>query len=323
MLNKYKTAADKGLKWVLGMQKEDGSIRSAEDGMGYYKVPYLFNLAGRAPELHSLLSWIRDNYFTKEGDFNGEYPRDYYDFVYTYPNAWLICGSHRGGEFDLSQKGMDFLITQQDDAGGFYSHKDGKDGKQQDLMCTGMGGVAALYTGRIEIGKKVAELLSVIYEQQPAPEEAFYFVYKPEVGLVTDFPEDEAGLHVVYLAKDLPQWYFLPGLISGFLTLLYKSSNEEKYLSLAKKYLDFAFRCSDYQFNYGQVCKVGWGSAMLYSVTHDEKYRKMALRVADYFVNTQKNDGSWGSITERPKFKIVDGTAEFTVWLYEIVHYLS
>lgn len=324
MFEKYTEAANKGLEWVVAKQREDGSFPSCKQGMGYYKVPYLFNITGLYSNSYNLLSWIRENYFTEKGNFEGDFPRGtVYESVYTYPNIWIVSGAQKAGEFDIAYKGMNFLKSQQGDAGGFYATLDGQGGKRQELMCTSMGGVAALYTGELDSALKAADLLRLLYEKQPSPEDALYFVYRPDQVLVTDFPQDEATEFVLDLDKDVRQWYFIPGITASFLTLLFKATGQHKYLDLAKNYFEFAFRCSDYQFNYGQVCKVGWGGAMLYSVTGESRYKNIALKVADYFVNTQREDGSWAEDPEAPDYAILDLTAEFTMWLNEIVHFLS
>ena len=71
---------------------------------------------------------------------------------------------------------------------------------------------------------------------------------------------------------------------------------------------------------------VGWGAALLYSVTRDGAHRRMAEKVADVtFLKSQHTDGSWEKL-EFPVFddgrgrtlSNVEITAEFTFELCEI-----
>ena len=74
----------------------------------------------------------------------------------------------------------------------------------------------------------------------------------------------------------------------------------------------------DYHFQLLRAGKVGWAAAMLHSLTREEKYRDMAIRVGDNLVDSQLDSGAWEwpvSGRNRPHNDI---TAEMVVWLDEI-----
>jgi hypothetical protein len=69
--------------------------------------------------------------------------------------------------------------------------------------------------------------------------------------------------------------------------------------------------------------KAGWGSAMLYRISGDRRFRDVALHVANYISKRQNDDGSWtlvgagyaddkGQGLSNSDF---DLTAEFSLWL--------
>ena len=73
-----------------------------------------------------------------------------------------------------------------------------------------------------------------------------------------------------------------------------------------------------YHFKLLRAGKVGWASSMLYSLTREEKYRAMAIRVGDNLVDAQLDCGAWAW----PEMGLTgphnDITAEMVVWLDEI-----
>ena len=113
----------------------------------------------------------------------------------------------------------------------------------------------------------------------------------------------------------------------GYLADLYRATQSKKYLQAAVKMFDFEKGMNPRSFSWPCKCKVGWGAALLYSVTGDPDHRKMAEKVADVtFLKTQCRDGSW----EQMNFPTHDDgrghlssslevTAEFTFELSEIV----
>ena len=58
---------------------------------------------------------------------------------------------------------------------------------------------------------------------------------------------------------------------------------------------------------------MSWAASNLYTLTHQEKYRDIAVKVADNLVDQQTERGSWPSIIGEN-----DATAEMTYWLDQI-----
>jgi hypothetical protein len=317
-------ARSKGIEWILRQRNPDGSIGPYKEGIFYYRVPWALAVTGHTAEACMLLEWVRGNMFNAEGDFAGRYSREECAGYYTYPNANLIYGAHMLRQFDLSCRGMRFLLGFQDrDSGGFFNRKEETGpGGEEDIWCSSQAGLTCLLTGHLEQARKVAHFLETVYKLQPDKERSLYFVYHRGKGLVTDFPDEKATAYCIQ--ADRPrQYYFQPGIAAAFLCRLYMATAERKHLDLAEKYIEFATGCT-HLFSAPQVCKVGWGSALLYQVTKDSQYYDLAAKVADYFVEHQYPEGYWMNIAPyRTLQSIIEITAEFTVHLDTIIGALS
>lgn len=318
-------AKERGAGYLVGRQRKDGAVGDPSEGLGsYYKAPWALAAAGRAAEGARLVAWIRRHMLSPEGDLAGDFDRgQQLAFVYPYPNAWVVCGAQKLGQFDLAQRGMDFLATLQDpETGGLRSQLE-KPESGQDVMCASQVGMAALYTGRLEVAQAVGRFLRCIWEEQPDPEHALYFVYAPGRGLMTEFPPERAKLLVIRADKER-QFYFQMGIAAAFLTKLSLAADETAHQQLAGRYLDLAFRCTEGMYNTAQVGKVGWGAALLFGASGDERYGALAARVGEALLQQQNDDGSWhntGGFTTRAVTDEV--TAEFVAILDEMVQGLS
>jgi hypothetical protein len=102
--------------------RPDGGFGSPERGLAdYYKVPLALMVSGASAEANRLLDWIRRHGQGRDGDFGPRLPETD-GYYYIYYNIWVIIAAHRQGHFDLSQRGMDFVLRFFDEeSGGFYS----------------------------------------------------------------------------------------------------------------------------------------------------------------------------------------------------------
>ena len=81
------------------------------------------------------------------------------------------------------------------------------------------------------------------------------------------------------------------------------------------------------QFQSMQVCKSGWGAGLLYVVTREPRYRDWTVRLGDWFLEHQYEDGHW----EPTKYWMPNPTtadhieinAEFVMHVANIITYLS
>ena len=147
----------------------------------------------------------------EDGDFSGPLRGNEHNYSYAYPNAWLICGAQKLGRFDITSRGMDFLLLlQHAEDGGFRVQRDREDAAQ-DVLCSSQAGNACLFTGHVAEAKNVGRFLRTVWDAQPHPERELFFAYKPGVGLRTEFPEERQRLFSIR-ADTRRQMYFNMGI---------------------------------------------------------------------------------------------------------------
>jgi hypothetical protein len=323
-LTRLVDARDRGAEYLLSRQRADGAVGEPGEGLGcYYKASYAFAASGRTAAGARLVAWIRRHMFSPEGDVRGEFERGPLSFVYTYPNAWIVCGAQKLGQLDVARRGVDFIATLQDgETGGFRTQLD-KPQSVQDVMSACMSGMAALYAGHLDVARGVARFLATVWEAQPEPEAALYYIYRPGSGLVTE-TEPEKVKNIVVRVAEPRQRYFQIGIATAFLTKLAQATGDDAHLGLARSYLELAFHATDAMYETAQVGKVGWGAAMLYGATGDERVGGLAARAGEALLDQQNDDGSWdntgGFSTEAVRDEV---TAEFVSILDDMAQGLS
>jgi hypothetical protein len=266
---------------------------------------------GETRAAHRLCHWIRVSGLCPNGDF-GPRPEEACGYPYAYYNSWVILGAHRLGQYDLSQRGMDFLMRLHDPAGGgFYSSAtEHADTTPQDLWVVSGCGQAVLSTGRLEAARGVGRWMHEVMRRQPDFPRRLYSVYTRAGGLL--IADDIRSVCRADATTD--QYFFHPGIAAGFLCRLYQASGEGEWLNLAKEYMRHAEVAGDFLFRLLRAGKVGWAAAVLYTLTGASKYRDMAIRVGDMLVETQSPEGTWDLAGAYRN----DITAEMVVWLDEI-----
>ena len=258
------------------------------------------------------------------GDFGprprpgSEYADLHAEYAYIYYNSWVIIGAHRLGQFDLSQRGMDFLLDFLDaESGGFYSSPTKRDAHtKQDLWVVSGAGQAALYTGRLDVARGVGAGCKRSWRPNPTIRSgSTRSTAAPEELHTNPDPDDEIR-YVMSRDAERDQFFFHPGIAGGFLARLYQATGEGEWLALAKEYMCFAEGASDYLFRLLRAGKVGWAASVLYTLTGERKYREMAVRVGDNLIAAQSAAGYWSL----PGSEVLknDITAEMVVWLDEI-----
>jgi hypothetical protein len=320
-LDRLIEAKERGAKYLASRQNADGSVGDPSGGLGsYYKAPWALAGAGRAGAGAHLVTWIREHMLAENGDIDGEPGRGpVFGRLYAYPNAWITCGAQKLGQFDVGLRGAEFLMTlQHPETGGFRSKVDDPD-SLQDVMSSCQAGNAALYTGHVDAARNVARFLATVWEAQPEPDDALYFMYKPGSGLLTEVPEERRKIAIVSASEER-QHYFQIGIAAAFLTKLTLATGEREHLDLAAKYLDLAHACTDGMYETAQVGKVGWGAALLFGATGDERTGALAQRVGDALLQQQNDDGSWYNTGGYTTDAVTDEvTAEFVALLDEMI----
>ncbi len=312
---------DRGIDFVLEQQRADGAIGNPEaDGLGpYYKALWALAAAGQAEAGNRLATWVAKNVLDDDGDFSGPLRGDGHKYSYAYPNAWMICGAQKLGRFDITRRGMEFLLLlQHAEDGGFRTRRDDEE-SAQDLLNSSQAGNACLFTGHLREAKNVARFLRTVWDAQPDPERELFFSYKPGAGLRTDFPSERQRLFSIRV-DERRQMYFNMGIAAAFLARLAMATGDREWVELGKKYLSIGFNVLDEMYETAQVGKVGWGSALIYGVSGDEKYLQLAERVGEALIAQQSDSGGWdntgGYVNDAIRIEV---TCEFIVLLDEMM----
>jgi len=328
--SRYYEGIDKAVLWLLSQQKPDGSIGS--EVPAFYKLPAALEISGHSIEAQRLVNWMRDNFFTKDGDFKVErYVKPYVESrFHIYHNHWIVIGTQRLGRFDISHRAINFILNYQDPKlGGFFYERPGPEGGEEDILTTSFCGLACLYTGRLQNAVKAGNFLRMIADAQPDVKNNLYVNYHSKQGLVTEFPDEEAPVYTVATGKP-EQLYYYAGVAVAFLAKLYGATGKDEYLDLARQYFDFATSCYCDVLCFPASGKLGWGAAYLYEVTSEEKHKHVAESLLDYFFKTQSQNGSWPvegfsylKVKDEPERQYsirVDVTAELCIiWPIEIM----
>ncbi len=315
---RFRDARDRGCAFLLDCLRPDGGFGDVEQGLAqYYKVPAALAACGETGAANRLCSWIRKNGMLPNGDF-GPRPVSIRGYGYTYYNSWVIKGAHRLGHFDLSQRGMDFLMTFRDsETGGFLSSPAEHDPLlQQDLWVVAGCGWSALYAGRIEVARGAGRWMRTLMEAQPEYPKRLYGVYSKEKGLHVDHDPKEAFRYVLNQDAERDESFYNPGIAGGFLAQLHQATGEREWLELARRYVLLAEDATDYLYSLVRAGKLGWAASLLYTLTSEEKYREMAVRVGDSLIASQSAEGWWGNVGETSANN--DITAEMVFWLDQI-----
>ena len=315
---RFREARDRGAAYLLEHMRPDGGFGDPALGVtDYYKVPSALQVVGHSDAANRLCQWIRTNGMTADGDF-GPRPSGTDDYFYAYFNVWVVMGAHRLGQFDLSQRGMDFLMDFWDpESGGFYSSFTDRDEEtKQDLWVVAGCGIAALYAGRLDVAEGVGTWMKTLMGAQPDYPSKMYSVYSRANGLYTEVDPSDDVRYVVHNDAERDQYFFHPGIAGGFLARLYQATGDEGWLDLSKEYMRFAEGANEYLFRLLRAGKVAWAASVLWKLTGESKYEEMAVRTGDYIIDAQSAGGSWSD--QAGDSPSNDATAEMVVWLDEV-----
>ena len=331
----FMNARDKGAKFLLEKQNLDGSYPDHQKGAGtYWGIPLALMSTGYNLQAKKLFDWIRENSVFSNGDI-GKTPESDRGYNYPYEKAWLIESAHRFGQFDISNIGMNFLRKFWDkETGGFFSATGpeslyNKSDVKMDLWVTSGCARAALYMGQLDIAIGAANWMENLMKLQPNYPDQLYTVFTKSKGLITNsddlvddvddkFKFGENFRYILNKNSKVDQSFFHPGIAGGFLSLLYMATSEVKWLNLSKKYMLLAETANDFLFSTLRAGKTGWCAALLYSISGEEKYYKMAFRIAQNIIKLQSKNGSWSGVIKKEKEPSLNLTAEMVIWLNEI-----
>ena len=315
----------RGAEWLLDRVRPDGSVGPSDEGFRFYRLPWTLTVSGQTQAAAAVCGWIREHMLTPDGDFDRGHRR-LYD-AYAYRNATLVYGAHMARQFDLSSRGLEFILGMQDQAsGGFANDRDpdGTLGDVMDLPYTCGCGLACLAIGRLTEARQVYAFLKRVWNAQTElPERLYYSFSRRRQAVITEYDDQDVFWHVVESQQPRPQRWTVGGLSAAFLCRLYMVDPSPDYLRLARDFQQFSIQSTPRQFDFPQVCKSGWGAALLYQVTGEEHYAAWAVKLAHWFADTQAADGSWVFDSDPTEGRTLELTAEFVAHVDTIIGCLA
>jgi hypothetical protein len=278
------------------------------------------------------MDYIAERYMTAPGEFHAENENEFQKAASFYRTTYILRAAIALGRFDIaSPAALAHLYRYQHRSGGFCWSLGPAKRRFINPVHTCMGGWLCLYTARLDKAVRAGDFLVRLIDDQPRWPERFYFMTDSRTGrCVTEF-EPGTGIRHFTDRKRARQWFLVTGAMMGFFADLYRTTGDETYLDAASKLFEYELGMNPRSFHWPSKCKVGWGAALLYSVTDKNTHRDMAMKVADVtFLEAQRRDGSWNELafplsddmrgTVLSKCEI---TAEFTFEICEMVKSLA
>jgi hypothetical protein len=215
-VDSVREAANRTVGWLTTQIGSDGSLGiENQDLAGYYKLPYLMQLAGRIAEAHQLLDFISGRFLRRDGDFTTSEERKTADPVLSpypgYINSWIAIAAHKVGRFEISFPAWAYLCGYHEQTSGGFTLEQagGATERLVELLMSAHLGMAALYLGDQERALAAGRILQRFVKLQPAIDQRFYLRMRRSGTLQTEFPAEIAGLSVIDATQNGQAWCFI------------------------------------------------------------------------------------------------------------------
>ncbi|MBI2299026.1 MAG: hypothetical protein HYU66_08810 [Armatimonadetes bacterium] len=304
-VQRYLTAARRGVAWLLAQQQEDGSIGSPDlHADVYHKAGYAFGITGHPDAAYRLYDWIVRHDLQPDGALRHHDPG-----LALYKTNWTLQGALRMARFDLAKPVMRYVLTRQAPCGGFFQNA--TEERFIEPVCTAWAGVSAIYNGERDAAAAVVGCFASMLEQQPDADR-FYYRMTPSGELIT-----EGELAACLEAAKTRQAYYCPGIALLFLVRQHLATGDPAVLALAQRLFDATLRLGEDGYRYVTAAKGGVAAAILQAVTGDARALAAATSLGDYLAAEQTDEGWWANPYDQGLITRLDHTAEFICFLSE------
>jgi hypothetical protein len=280
------------VNWLLDRIDSNGRPQGAEAGNGWSRLPWTLALAGETGAAHAVLEWAAREAMDPSGNFR-EGPA--ISSFNVYKLGQVAMGALLLERYDMANLVLDFLEKSQHANGGFaFDLPGGPHENISEMFNTFQAGMAALLGGREEMARRARDwVMDILRDQPDLPD----MLYVGRIGdqLVTQPPQGYEFALMVDYRKPL-QSYNLSGAAAAFLGLYAMRHPDADTLAAGHLYLDLNIGGTEDQFNdleTVQVCKFGWGAAVMQIADPSSPYRPHLLQMTDWFIDRQAEDGSW------------------------------
>ena len=217
---------------------------------------------------------------TPDGDFDRGHRR-LYD-AYAYRNATLVYGAHMARQFDISSRGLGFVLSMQDESsGGFANDRDpdGSLGDVMDLPYTCGCGLACIALGRLDAARQRLPVPGAGLESEQSRR-----IRTPVLLLLAAAAEPSSPIttsktssgtsssHRNQAAHSAGPWAGSRPRFSAGCSWSIPIPTTSRWRATFSSSLSKARRN---QFEFPQVCKSGWGASLLFQVTGEAAIRRL------------------------------------------------
>ncbi len=312
----------------LGKPDENGIYSDTDDVGCYYKSIYSLRVAGQDAAAARMMRHVVDRYMHENGDvYTNEETRSSGSygpvFCQLYQNAWLGRAAAAMRWYELGRKITDFMVSLRDpQSGGFYAHVKPRS-NIIDSCATAVGALMCLQHQKPELAVESVDFLMEMFKAQKEPGK-LYTRWTSEGGLVTDLSDsDQKNQKYCYIDQNQgKQAYWIWGWPMNVMIAVYEYTGEKKYLDGAITIWEWLAGAHDDAFGFTTAGKDGWGSAMLYRITGDNRYLEKNLSQMEFILSRQQPAG-WmlgpgtKDFNSQPLRTTYDFTADFTSWLID------
>lgn len=294
--DRARAARDGGLAWLLAHISDKGEPVGAGSRNGWARVPWALAVCGESAAAARVIAWAEQGQLGKDGIFlpgpalgTGRFP--------AYPLAHLAIGAWLSERFDTALLILDALRRMQDPATGglpIAMPRD-RDSDLHDLLSTAQVGLAAVIAGQDDIADGVYRWIMDLVRAQPADHDGRLHTFRQGSQLLIQPDAGVTWLAITDFGKPR-QTYYTPGMAAVFLAAYAQRRKIQEPLAMASSLLEFNIRGCAEQYDdlqSVQLCKLGWGVAAMYTATRDQSWVPHLLRMTDWFIARQADNGSW------------------------------
>jgi hypothetical protein len=332
-------AGQRAAGWLASQQTAQGNFRGVTqpdesgiypdtDDVGcYYKSAYSLRVAGQDAAAGLLMRHCVDRYMRENGDiYTNEQSRSSGSygpvFCQLYQNSWFARAAAATRWYGLGRKIVDFMVSLREPEGGFHAHVKPKS-DIIDSCATAVGALACLQHQKPELAVGSVDFLLKMLKVQKDPDRR-YVRWTAKTGLLTDLSGiEEKNYKYCYIdRKQGQQAYWCWAWPMNVMIAVHEYTGERKYLDGAISIWEWLASGHEDAFHFTTAGKCGWGSAMLFRTTGDERYLEKCLSQMEFILSCQQA-GGWmrGPGTEsfeaQPIRTTYDFTADFTSWLID------
>jgi hypothetical protein len=294
-----RASRDRGVSWILNRLASNGEPVGARERNGWARVPWALAVSGESEAAAAVLAWSERGQLTPDGFFAegpalgpGRFP--------AYPMAHLAIGAWLTERSDTAVRIMNALRQMQDAHGGLPISMPGTPATDtSDLLSTAQAGQAAVICGQDDVAQGAYRWVRDLLSLQPADAGSRFYTFRRNGNLLVE-PESALAWPSITDFSRARQTFYTAGMAAVFLATFGARYGVDDAVVVSRDLLQRNIDGCEEQFNDPesvQVCKFGWGAAVVYSHDRSSDLLPHLVRMGEWFSEHQAQDGSWSPST--------------------------